>query len=207
MTANIFPPQPPAGTPHSEALFFRLLQQYPALDNWTVIHSSSHEGCHTRREIDFMCLVPDYGILCVEVKGGGFYVRNGQWYRWHDHMPVEAPARQSEQAMYALQNELRQQFGAGSAVAQTPAECLVIFPDTTWPDHVRRTRTGVIDRDDIDHGRFYPKLMQAVLRLRPRTGSRSNLPPTSPDIVRTLRDYLSPDFDMPPAPDDNQRPE
>lgn len=198
MTLSIIPRQPPAGAPASEVLLYELFTQLPELENWTIIHSSHHAGDRANREIDFIALVPDYGILCIEVKGGGFYVRQGQWHRWHDHTPVESPARQSEQAMYALQHELRQQFGTQSPVALSPMECLVVFPDARWPDAVRRPRAGVIDQDDIAHGQFYTKLMQPVLRMRPRTGNRSNLPPTTPDIIRSLQQYLTPDFDMPP---------
>ena len=198
MSPRIIPPNPPIRTPTSELQVYDLFEAQEELADWIVIHSSGHQGEHTFREIDFLALVPGYGILCIEVKGGGFYVRDGQWHRWRDQVPIEAPARQAEQAMYALQKSLRERYGAGSAIGQTPAECLVIFPDADWPDGVRRPRASVIDRTDIDDRNFYAKVMQSVLRLRPRTGSRSNLPPTTEREIADLRQFLAPDFNMAP---------
>ena len=206
MSPRIIPPTPPFGTPESELQFYRMLQECPGLDEWTIIHSSGHQGAKSHREIDFLALIPRYGILCIEVKGGGYYVRDGQWRRWHDGAPVESPARQSEQGMYALQKELEQQYGAQSRIAQTPSECLVVFPDATWPGHVRRSRQNVIDRDDIEDGRLSTMLTAAMLRLRPRTGARSKLPSTTPDIIAELRHYLAPDFDLEPAARKSCRP-
>ena len=201
MSARIYPAVPPLDTPTSELQLYRMFQNCPEMNNWTVIHSSSHQGDHSAREIDFVALIPNYGILCIEVKGGGFYIRHGQWHRWRDGAPVESPTRQSEQAMYALQKELSQTYGPNSILAQTPAECCVVFIDTEWPEHVRRPRPGVIDRCDIVGGQFYAKIMASVLRMRPRTGRRSNLPPTTPDILNQLREYLVPDFDLAPRSD------
>ena len=199
MSAQIFPPTPPCNTPASERQMYQLFDQSPELSDWTIIHSSSHLGDHLPREIDFLALIPNHGILCIEVKGGGFYVRRGQWYRWNDHQPIESPARQSEQAMYALQKELGQVYGPKSIIGSTPAECCVIFPDTDWPISARRPRATVIDRNDIQTGQFYPKIIACVLRMRAKTGRRSRIPPTNPEVLQQILDYLVPDFDMAPS--------
>ena len=204
MSPRIYPPTPPLHTPESERQMYRLFRESPELRDWTIIHSSSHLGEKVPREIDFLALVPNYGILCIEIKGGGFYVRKGQWHRWNDHQPIESPARQSEQAMYALQKELQQVHGAESDVGLTPAECCVVFPDSDWPDNARRPRPVVIDRCDIRQGQFYPRLVASALRMRPKTGKRSGLPPTTPAVLDQILEYLVPDFDMDPSPQPGQ---
>lgn len=199
---TMIPARQPAGLPQSEKAVFDLLHQAPSLAQWTIIHSSSHyQAQGPLREIDFLALIPNYGMLCIEVKGGGFYVQAGEWHRWCNGASVEPPARQSEQAMYALQHELQQVYGSNSPEGSIPTECVVIFTDCNWPENVRRPRATIIDCEDLRSGLFSTKLTGAALSLRPRSGRRSRVPPTAPQTIRSIRNYLSPDFSMPPVTD------
>ena len=196
--AIMIPPTPAADTPKSERRIHNILARTHVLPNWTFIHSSNHHNPDRSftREIDFIALVPNYGIICLEVKGGAFYVKNGQWFRMHDHSMMESPSRQAEQAMYALQNELQQEFGIQSDIGTIPTECAVIFTDAQWPDNVRRPRATVIDHTDITNQKLELMLVALSLRLRPAAGPKKLIPPTTNQMVNTIRHYLTPDFTM-----------
>lgn len=196
--ATMIPPTPAADTPRSERQVRNILARADVLPNWTFIHSSNHYN-PTRnllREIDFVALIPDYGMICIEVKGGAFYVRNGQWFRTHDHSMVESPTRQAEQAMYALQHELQREFSPQSGPGAIPTECAVIFTDAQWPDNVRRPRATIIDQTDITNQKLELMLVGLSLRLRPAAGHKKLIPPTTNQVVDKIRHYLTPDFNM-----------
>ena len=196
--ATMIPETISPAAPPSEQLVFRLLRDDPAAGGWVVIHSSGHGVDAGRpREIDFLVLIPNYGILCVEVKGGGFRVENGQWHSRASGQPVEYPVRQAENAMYALKSELERQFGASSDVAQLPLDCAIVFSDVDWPDDVRRPPRQVIDYSDLRSNlSLGGRLQAAALRMRPATGRRAGAPPLTAAMANRLRQYLAPDFTM-----------
>ena len=178
---------------------FEMLEGDPATHGWVVIHSSSHAPpSGNPREIDFLAMAPGYGIICIEVKGGGFDVEAGEWRSLAAGRPVEPPVRQSEMAMYALKNELAREFGDDSPEAAIPTECVVVLTDTNWPDGVRKPPRQVIDNADLEsHMSLGRWLQAAALRLRPATGRRAggNAPFTA-EMAQRLRKYLAPDFTL-----------
>lgn len=197
--ATMIPETIPADAPPSERRVFDLIKCDPATHGWVVLHSSGHmPATGNPREIDFLAMAPGYGIICIEVKGGGFDVRAEEWRTLATGQLVEPPVRQAENAMYALHDELERQFGAGSPEAQIPTECVVVFTDTNWPDGVRRPTRHVIDHDDLESGISLGRRLQtAALRMRPATGRRAAArTPFTAQMVDRLRKYLVPDFTM-----------
>lgn len=196
--AIMIPEAIPLDAPQSEQIVFDLLHDDPATDGWVVIHSSRHateEGLP--REIDFLILIPNYGILCVEVKGGGFRIDGKQWYSLGSGERVEPPVRQAESAMYGLKRELEREFGSRSIEAQIPTDCAVVFTDTDWSDGVRRPPRTVIDHDDLHSDTSLGRRLQmAAMRMRPTTGRRARAPAFTPLLADHLRQYLAPDFTM-----------
>jgi hypothetical protein len=65
-------------------------------------------------ETDFLICHPDYGYLCVEVKGGGvgFDADTGEWYsidRYHEKHTIKNPISQSLNAKYSIRSKLNEQ--------------------------------------------------------------------------------------------------
>ena len=197
--ATMIPDTIPADAPPSEQQVFELLSGDPATHSWVVIHSSSHApALGNPREIDFLAMAPGYGIICIEVKGGGFDVQAGEWSSLSTGQPVEPPVRQSERAMYALRNELEQHYGANSPEAGIPLDCAVVFTDTNWPDDVRKPPRQVIDHGDLASEMSLGRRLQAMaLRMRPATGRRAPASaPFTAQMADQLRKYLAADFTM-----------
>ena len=98
--------------PDSERKIFNLLKDGPGTSGWVVLHSVDVPGIHKKsnsREIDFLIMVPDGGIICLEVKGDSYDHKAGKWYRIHGtdgRTESVSPANQSKHAMDALKDHL-----------------------------------------------------------------------------------------------------
>lgn len=93
-------------TPPGERDVFNMLAAGP--DGWVALHSldlaPSNRGLRT--EIDFVVIVPDTGVLCVEVKShDAISFENGQWY------PSEirrSPFKQASDGRHTFYRRLRE---------------------------------------------------------------------------------------------------
>ena len=135
--ATMIPAEIP-GAPQAEQTVFNLLRDDPATADWVVMHRVKTLAADQReRTIDFVAMVPDSAILCIEVRGGGFEVKSGQWYALSTRELVEPPGRQVEKAMYALEDQLRLRFPDWNGDYDLRMDSVVLFTDTTWPAHLR----------------------------------------------------------------------
>lgn len=111
--ARMIPKWVHAGAPASERRVFEKLELDPAAGNWTVLHSL---GLSRRRsgpygEIDFVVIVPDEGVVCLEVKGGRVSCENGVWRTRNRR--GEAAALQSP--FMQARNNVARRFARGSS--------------------------------------------------------------------------------------------
>ena len=116
--------------PYSEVKFFNSCKEQLS-DRYDVFYSvrwySTNNGVREDSECDFLIFNPDYGFLCIEVKGGtGMRVEDGVWYLIdHDgeRKLKRSPYEQAEQSMRFFkkyyEDEVEAQFSGvyGCAVA------------------------------------------------------------------------------------------
>jgi len=105
-------------------------------DDWLVVHSlefvmaTSKYNSHGDREADFVLFSPQYGVLVVEVKGGGIEYDKTieQWYSINRHNKkheIKNPLRQAKEAKYEIRGHLNQKrLGKNLLVAHG-----ALFPD------------------------------------------------------------------------------
>ena len=153
--------------PSSEKRIFEMLRDDPATSGWTVLWSYRPRlfdlESGRRREVDFLILIPSAGILCLEVKGGHFDIRGGQWYPASQDESVEPPDRQSEQAMFSLRRELTQQFPGDDRILSTPLDFALAFTDWEWPGNLPQPTPLTYDSLIVDtQGLFTLKLANDV---------------------------------------------
>ena len=105
--AKMYPAQiPEFYHAYSEVKFFNACKEQLS-DKYHVFYSvrwySTSNGVREDSECDFLIFNPDYGFLCVEVKGGtGIRVDDGVWYLIdHDEERKlkRSPYEQAEQSM------------------------------------------------------------------------------------------------------------
>ena len=93
-------------TPPGERDVFNLLAGGP--DSWSVIHSLDltpwNRGLRT--EIDFVVIVPDTGILCIEVKSHEDISFDGQ--RWYPNSITRSPFKQASDCRHTFYRRLKE---------------------------------------------------------------------------------------------------
>ncbi len=94
-----------------ERELFQRLRDSPDTRDWTVLHSLDIAN-HVKRvsgEIDFVCIVPGKGVLCVEVKAcKTVNRREGKWFYGAQDMSgdVRGPFKQAAEAMQSLRSRI-----------------------------------------------------------------------------------------------------
>ncbi|RLA82890.1 MAG: hypothetical protein DRG78_05930 [Epsilonproteobacteria bacterium] len=120
--------------PKSEQIVYKALyEQLP--NNWLIIHSlefikqTSKYNSHGDREADFVIFAPEYGVLVIEVKGGGieYDEQIRQWYsidRYKKRHEIKNPIGQAKDAKYEIRNHLAQRGKKDILIAHG-----ALFPD------------------------------------------------------------------------------
>lgn len=188
------------GAPASERRVFEKLELDPAAGNWTVLHSL---GLSRRRsgpygEIDFVVIVPDEGVVCLEVKGGRVSCENGVWRtrnRRGEAAALRSPFMQARNNMFALRDAVRKEFGESAAESRCPVGYAVVFPDVPCPPlPPEADRAEVVDCDDLSKS-IADSVARCVRYTRGKTGRRGPAGPASGHVKNLLR-FLRPDFDL-----------
>ena len=128
--ARMIPVQIYAGNPSpGEKEIFHRLANDPNTAEWIVLHSLDIAE-HIKRvagEADFIVIVPDKGILCLEVKATSSIRREeGLWYYGRNPNPDKrGPFKQASEAMHSIRKRLLKK---NRSLASVPFWSAVIFP-------------------------------------------------------------------------------
>ena len=115
-------------------VFDKLREVFVNDSKYIAFHSLNLTNHKLKRfgEADFV-IVCEYGVFVFEVKGGGIFVQNGQWYtidKNNEQFRIQNPFKQAEGALHAIRSEIENSniishlnlsIGYG-----------VIFPDIEW---------------------------------------------------------------------------
>ena len=110
--ARMIPPLVAVDAPKGERQLFAKLRDDPRTRDWIVFHSFDirRHVVRSEGEADVVIVVPDHGVLCIEVKGCDVARRDGLWiysYKPPKTTPV-GPFRQASEAAHSIRNYLRQ---------------------------------------------------------------------------------------------------
>jgi hypothetical protein len=125
--ARMMPAFCPSGAPPGERNVFRMLEQDANAAGWTVLHSLDLAD-HVRAaqgEADFVVLVPNEGVLVIEVKSHiSFHFNEQGWWLGNSKSPDRrGPFRQASEALHSIRKYLEQRNLAESV----PMISVVIF--------------------------------------------------------------------------------
>jgi hypothetical protein len=106
----MMPPYCPEEAPPGERALFNALASSPETDRWIVLHSLAIAS-HVRQvkgEADFVVIVPDHGVLVVEVKSHPSSERlpDGRWKLGTQAPTSRGPFQQANEAMHSIKNYL-----------------------------------------------------------------------------------------------------
>lgn len=132
--------------PLGEVAVFRKLES--SRYDWVAIHSLdlAPYNSNRRTEIDFVILIPDCGILCVEVKSHREIGFDGS--RWFPDSITKSPFRQAQDARFALRRRLVDRL---SAFAHVPVIHCCVFPQA---DFAVPANVSIQPFEVLDRGRF-----------------------------------------------------
>ena len=177
-----------------EKRVFRLLKNDPDTEDWTVLHSLmlSKRGKKPYGEIDFVIIIPNEGIVCLEVKGGGISVKDGDWFSEDRHgetHPIKNPFAQARESMFGLKDYIEDRGPANVQKNRLPIGYMAIFPSSDCPPLTPEfERRQVIDRGDLD-----APISKPIKRFA-RREIRGTLTVSQ---AKSIRNLLRPDFDAP----------
>ncbi len=117
-------------TAPGEVDVYNMLARGP--DDWIVFHqvdltSTMRGTVKSRREIDFLIVIPKAGIMCIEVKSHEGIHFDGKF--WHPSTIKQDPFKQSLNARYALKRHLDSQ---GQELACIPLSRCCVFPRSSF---------------------------------------------------------------------------
>jgi Nuclease-related domain/UvrD-like helicase C-terminal domain/AAA domain len=106
----MMPPYCPEEAPPGERALFNALASSPETDRWIVLHSLAIAS-HVRQvkgEADFVVIVPDHGVLVVEVKSHTSIERlpDGRWKLGTQAPTSRGPFQQANEAMHSIKHYL-----------------------------------------------------------------------------------------------------
>lgn len=102
----------PWGERHIFDLFNKDDKEKGLMKSWVVFHSLkvARHTVNISGELDFVVLIPRFGVLCIEIKGGAVERRNGLWkFPYSKGFEDKSPFRQCEESMFSLQKWLKAQ--------------------------------------------------------------------------------------------------
>ena len=174
---------------HPENVVFELIEKQFD-DSWTVFHSLRNIGKNRDdklidAEADFLFVHADYGILCLEVKGGEIRHERGIWFQ-NDRQLAQSPAEQARHNRYNIQKIIDDHLSTYDSVSYGFAVC---FPNvfsslTLTPDLNSITLTG----NDL------PDLKNSIISVMSAWNKRNRKMANS--TLKSVVSLISPSFEL-----------
>jgi len=169
------------------------------MDNWICYHSLNYPVHISKKnkksykyygEADFVILVPEKGIINIEVKGGSLKCIDGIWSRRDRAGWVtfnKSPIKQAHNSKYDIGKEFKKRLGVCF-----PQEFVLLFPDCSVEsikDPIEFSQKNIIDGDNFLMN-FEKRLIELSNMLIPG-GGKLNL---STKYLKQLKKIIRPDF-------------
>lgn len=183
-----------------ERRVFDRLKTDPTTTDWIVLHSLGLANRGRKKpfgEIDFVVIIPNKGLVCLEVKSGRVACEEGVWTTTNRYNQTEtlkrSPFQQALEGMTAIRRAVEKQFGETSEEHRCPMGIGVVFDGIPCPPiNSEFQRSDVIDNDDL---RF--PISRALLRLiKNQTGMNMSEKPPSQKALTNIKKFLRPDFEL-----------
>jgi len=208
--ARMIPPVIPTDYPsEGEREVFRRLKEDPATDGWIVLHSlglAKHDQ-RVAGEIDFVAIIPDHGVLCLEVKGcsaANLRRDEGLWfYGPRDKGENRSPFRQASDGMHSLKRQL---LAARPDLGGIQFSSGVIFPYASFDEEsVEWSQWEVIDARTLRSApisKLITRLMRAARHHLLGSTEAPRIDAAGPSVAQctTMRDALRGNFEAPIDP-------
>ena len=150
--ARMMPAYCPRGAPPGERELYAEFARSPNTADWIILHSLAIAD-HVKQvegEADFVVIVPEKGVLVIEVKSHQQIqiLDDGRWKLGNDPPTIRSPFQQAKEATYSIRQYLQQRQGSLRsipvlyAVWFTHVRARTMLPHTPEWQRVASTRFG-----------------------------------------------------------------
>lgn len=195
--ARMIPPICEGSTSPGEPLVFAALKDLAPAD-WTILYSLDIAPWNRNKqtEIDFLLIIPDQGLLCVEVKGHRrIEFIEGVWHLGAEERNRRGPFKQADDAKFALSRRIDAKLPQFTHV---PIHRCVVFPLATFdlPEHITAYPWEFLDQTGFESHldqRTLVGFLQSCLKNWIVEDPRKRLNTKLSEVqVETLVNYLRP---------------
>ena len=203
--AIMIPDVIPDHAPGSEKTIFKNLKHAAQARDWVIFYSKYVENPRHRKrphEIDFIILIPEYcSVICLEVKGGHYDIRQGKWYKKSTDESLRSPLDQSKDAMFDLKKQFERSHFRGESLLSLG--CAVAFTDGKIPSNVSTHLALMITSRNARNPDGLVKILKNHAdQMRPRDVKRSLSEDWTFQLAQAnlnkLRNDLEPDMEIGP---------
>jgi DNA polymerase III delta prime subunit len=202
----MYPAQVYSGTKsYGEIEIFNRLKNDPSTSDWIVLHSMDVAEHRTQvsGEIDFVIIVPNKGVLCVEVKAASAIKReNGIWYYGKDPTgDIRGPFKQASEAMHSIRKKV---ISRAPSLSKIVFWSSVIFPFISFDEKSPEWHDWqLIDKTKFTGHSISYNLLAVLENVRNHLSSNigarwfdaRSIEPTT-DQCKLIANILRPDFEF-----------
>lgn len=182
-----------------ELLLFDKFKSDSLLKNVTILHSLNIAN-HVRlpeSEADFVCLLPNLGILVIEVKGHQkVSFKDGFWYLGNDKPTTRGPLQQAKEAMYSIRAFLERHR---VPVSKIPMFYIAWFPNTSFetPSTVEWESWQYLSHSHTEKsGKWLiDSMASAITLLKSKIGTHLKSEEFDDELLNTVAKLLRPNFE------------
>jgi len=176
----------------AEIKIFNLLKGMEGTEEWFVLHSLALREHINQRfgEIDFLVLIPNRGIIVLEVKGGRVRREAGRWIftdrMGNETIKVKGPFEQARDAMFSLKKIIGDHFKNDQLISNVFFDYLVCFPDIVFDSH----------QADIEADRIVDLQLSDLKKAIANRFGLNKRQELTFSVMKKIKDYLRGDFDI-----------
>lgn len=185
----------------------KVFQMLESLDErYTILHSLgiARHANKIYGEIDFVVICGE-GILCLEVKGGRVYRKEGVWVFTDrndvENRRAESPFQQVLSAMHSLRESLQNRFGKHNPISECLYACGVVFPDMKFTLQDPEVIPEIVFDSRWQKDRIAAYINQAYCYWRKKLETRHGIRKGNLDeeSIKKIIGYLRGDFGFVPS--------
>jgi DNA replication protein DnaC len=196
----------------AEKKIFKILEKNKHAKNWIVLHSlglppGTSRDKYRFGEIDFVVLIPEFGIICIEAKSSHLKCENGVWtifnrYKGNYEKLTKSPFQQAKDGMFKLNEVIHERLQDNhktiwEKISNRSLGMHVMFPECSrpvLPSDINREDLTCYDDFNSDE-EFVQRLIKSVnLQLNNSKQFEFKNKHFDQKLMKSIKQILRPDF-------------
>ena len=196
----------------AEKKIFKIFEKNKLSKNWIILHSlglppGTSRDKYRFGEIDFVVLIPEFGIICIEAKSSHLKCVNGVWtifnrYKGNYEKLTKSPFQQAKDGMFKLNEVIHERLQDNSKtmwgkISNRSLGMHVMFPECSMPilpSDINREDLTCYDDFNSDE-EFIQRLIKSVnLQLNNSKKFEFKNKHFDQKLMNSIKQILRPDF-------------